>query len=199
MTPVPSAPFDEARARRLIQASLLRGTAIDKLINEALYPDGAPHYWGQWDENARYWWDHTVRLYGEARGFSQTDNQSDRLKEAHRDRQMVSVAEAWAAVDESARAEDPVDRLAWADITKRLQVRNRRRCQYLLDTRLGFTMNGRPGEKELIAAPCILCEEVYPAMALNKSHHCVDCIEVQQLELMKEALEQMNVPLRKAG
>jgi hypothetical protein len=149
----------------IVQRSVDERIPIDSLITKALYPQGSPTLWGSWSPEAREVWQDAIGLYDHAnRKGGPTDiGPAPRPKRIF-DTSMPPVEAVWDAVEESA-GEDHEARLNYVDLAKRLNLRSRRRCQYVIDQKMGFRIelysvrvDGKlVRTRKLVEGPCQGC------------------------------------------
>jgi hypothetical protein len=132
----------------IVVDSMKTGTPPDPTLTALLYPKGAPSTWGGWSPEARSAWATMVAMYMDLRP----------VVERGQDREEPPlVGEVWDALEASLAQDSVEDRLAWQDLCQRLGFRNRRRAQYVLETRLGFVLKGHQTQKYIEFAPCAEC------------------------------------------
>jgi hypothetical protein len=165
-------PYTKKRAQHLtseqieavVKDAILQGRIYDDAMNEALYGERVPTWWGEWTTEAKKAWDLGAELYLT-------------LRPARDDKKQLAtftLAEVWRAMDKSAAMPAGDTRLTWRNIAHQLGIGTRDTTR--LCSSLGFRMRGSSHAREIYKAPCIECGEVYVIDDLHwENHGCQNC------------------------
>lgn len=139
---------------QMVDESFATKTPLERIFNRTVFGGKPPTMWGDWPQWARDAWDTAARMWVyRYRGYTNSSRQRAP------NTSIVSIAQAWKAVCESSRQRDPMVRLSWQDIARRLGI-SPKSASYQFG-KLGFAFGGVFGSatnpRELVAGPCVMC------------------------------------------